>query len=161
MKARRRPSPGSGRLNPQAAARMAWALWAVAMVSTLSAVALLVVTRSVRPANDPWQLGLLTDLAFLAYPTVGLIIAARRPHNPLGWLLLLFGLILGVNELLRYYAEYTLTYEPGALPVGWRSAGSPPGSGRSSFWSCRLCFCCFPMAGCRRIAGVRWLGRLV
>jgi hypothetical protein len=63
-----RPPPGRSRLNPEAAARIAWALWAVAIVSTLSAVVLLLVTRSVRPAHDPWQLGLLYNVGFLAYP---------------------------------------------------------------------------------------------
>jgi two-component system, NarL family, sensor kinase len=52
------------------------------------------------------------------YLTVGLIIAAKRPSNPLGWLLLLVGLILGLNELLHYYADYTLSYRPGSLPGG-------------------------------------------
>ena len=60
----------------------------------------------------------MRDLGFLSYLTVGLIIAAKRPSNPLGWLLLLVGLILGLNELLHYYADYTLSYRPGSLPGG-------------------------------------------
>lgn len=44
----------------------------------------------------------------------------RHPpaRQPLGWLLLLFGLSLGANGFLRVYAEYTLLYRPGALPGG-------------------------------------------
>ncbi len=52
------------------------------------------------------------------FRTVGLIIASRRPANPLGWLLLFFGFSLSANEFLRAYAEYTLFYKPGALPAG-------------------------------------------
>jgi two-component system, NarL family, sensor kinase len=42
----------------------------------------------------------------------------RRAANPLGWLLLGFGVSLSANEFLRVYAEYTLFYQPGALPGG-------------------------------------------
>ena len=54
----------------------------------------------------------------VAFATVGLIIASRRPANPLGWLLLSFGLSLSANEFLRAYADYTLFYRPGTLPAG-------------------------------------------
>jgi two-component system, NarL family, sensor kinase len=124
--AKQPPSAGGRRrFSPKTTARVAWTLWAVVMVISLAAAVLLMVTRSVRPADDPWQVGLLFNVGFLSYSIVGLIIAAHRPNNPLGWLLLLIGLILGLNELLRYYADYTLTYRPGALPaelaVGWVS----------------------------------------
>jgi hypothetical protein len=99
--------------------RAAWGLWAVAMVVTLSAIVLVVITRSVpRGSYDQWDLAVVRDLGFLSYLTVGLIIAAKGPSNPLGWLLLLVGLILGLNELLHYYADYTLSYRPGSLSGG-------------------------------------------
>jgi signal transduction histidine kinase len=99
--------------------RAAWGLWVVAVVVTLSAIVLVVITRSVpRGPYDQWDLAVLRDVGFLSYLTVGLIIAAKRPSNPLGWLLLLVGLILGLNELLHYYADYTLSYRPGSLPGG-------------------------------------------
>jgi hypothetical protein len=106
------------------AAPMAWGLWAAIVAATVAALALLFVTRSVpRPAADHWQLSLLSGTATLAFATVGLLIAARRPGNPLGWLLLVVGLALAVNRLLQVYADYTLTYRPGTLPgglaVGW------------------------------------------
>jgi len=89
------------------------------MVVTLSAIVLVVITRSVpRGPYDQWDLAVLRDVGFLSYLTVGLIIAAKRPSNPLGWLLLLVGVILGLNELLHYYADYTLSYRPGSLPGG-------------------------------------------
>ena len=126
MTAQQPPSSGGRRrFSLKTTARVAWALWAVVMVISLAAGVLLVVTRSIRPAGDPWQVGILFYVAFLSFATVGLIIAVRRPSNPLGWLLLLIGLTLSLNELLRYYADYTLTYKPGALPaglaVGWVS----------------------------------------
>ena len=88
---------------------------------------LVVVTRSVpRPAGErPWHLVLLSIVWYLPFSTVGAIIAARRPANPLGWLLLAIGLTLGMNDFTHYYADYTLFHRPGALPgglaVGWVS----------------------------------------
>jgi two-component system, NarL family, sensor kinase len=135
--------------------RAAWGLWAVAMVVTLSAIVLVVITRSVpRGPYDQWDLAVVRDLGFLSYLTVGLIIAAKRPSNPLGWLLLLVGLILGLNELLHYYADYTLSYRPGSLPGGLVMAWV-------STWIWALIFpICFLMGGRRLRVGVRWPGRL-
>jgi hypothetical protein len=119
MTAAQRPPARRERPRPVAAAWIAWSLWAVTVVLTVSAMILVVVTRSVpHTAYDQWHLVLLRMSGQVAFPTVGLIIAARRPANPLGWLLLLFGLSLGANEFLRVYAEYTLLYRPGALPGG-------------------------------------------
>jgi hypothetical protein len=59
-----------------------------------------------------------TDVGATGLATIGLIIASRRAANPLGWLLLFFGLSLSANEFLRAYAEYTLFYKPGTLPGG-------------------------------------------
>jgi hypothetical protein len=116
---RQRTTARGFRLSSLMTPRGAWGLWAVAVVVTLSAIVLLVVTRSVpRGPYDQWDLAVLRDVGFLSYLTVGLIIAAKRPSNPLGWLLLLVGLILGLNELLHYYADYTLAYRPGSLPGG-------------------------------------------
>jgi hypothetical protein len=116
--AERSPRRG-GRLRPRVAAWTAWSLWAVVVVLTVLAMVLVVVTRSVpHGPNDQWQLVWLRMSEDLAFTTVGLIIASRRPANPLGWLLLSFGLSLSANEFLRAYAEYTLFYQPGTLPAG-------------------------------------------
>jgi hypothetical protein len=119
MTAAQRSSRRGGRLGPRAAAWIAWSLWSVTVVMAVSTMILVVVTRSVpRSAYDQWQLVWLRMAGQLAFPTVGLIIASRRSTNPLGWLLLLFGLSLSANEFLRAYAEYTLFYRLGALPGG-------------------------------------------
>jgi two-component system, NarL family, sensor kinase len=119
MTAAQRPSTGGGGRSPRAAVWTAWSLWAVAVVLAISTMILVVVTRSVpRSPYDQWYLVWLRMAGQLAFPTVGLIIASRRPANPLGWLLLFFGFSLSANEFLRAYAEYTLFYRPGALPGG-------------------------------------------
>jgi hypothetical protein len=119
MAAAQRSPRSGGRLPPRAADWTAWSLWAVVVVLTILAMILVVVTRSVpRGPYDQWQLIWLRLSGDLAFTTVGLIIASRRPANPLGWLLLSFGLSLSANEFLRAYAEYTLFYQPGTLPAG-------------------------------------------
>jgi hypothetical protein len=47
--------------------RSAWGLWAVALVVTLSAIVLVVITRSVpRGPYDQWNLAVLRDVGFLS-----------------------------------------------------------------------------------------------
>ncbi|WP_281892619.1 sensor histidine kinase [Phytohabitans aurantiacus] len=88
-------------------------------------MALLVLTRSVPDAEgmDDWLQPLILTPGSLVLPTVGVVLAARRSANPLGWLLLGIGLAWSLNEFMRIYAGYALTYSPGSVPgglvVGW------------------------------------------
>jgi hypothetical protein len=49
-------------------------------------------------------------------PVLGGLIASRRPENPYGWLWLVFGLGLALQQLAESYAAYALVVEPGSLP---------------------------------------------
>jgi hypothetical protein len=49
---------------------------------------------------------------------VGSVVAARRPENPIGWLLSASGLLVAVALLAGQYAIYTLVARPGVLPGG-------------------------------------------
>src|SRR6266508_2135590 len=53
-----------------------------------------------------------------AYPTVGAVIVARRPRNPVGWLCCAVGLLLGPAFFGQDYAWYALVREAGSLPGG-------------------------------------------
>jgi len=89
-----------------------------------------------RAINDPTtDVGgaVLTRLGWGAYPTVGAVIVARRPRNPVGWLCCAVGLLLGPAFFGQDYAWYALIHNPGSLPGG-RWAGRPrPGP---SCWGC-------------------------
>jgi hypothetical protein len=101
------------------APRVAWTLWGVTTAVVALGMVLVVLTRSVPNSGyATWYLWLLFMLGYLSFPTVGLIIAIRRPANPLGWLLLGFGLTLGLNDSMHAYGNYALVYKPGALPAG-------------------------------------------
>jgi hypothetical protein len=105
----------------------AWALWALAMLGL---------------ATVPWFDHLLRQagrsdlvqsnadavpfvLAILSAATVGAVLAGRRPHHPVGWLLLTLGLSLSGTALAAGYAAYGLLARPGALPAAPRWSHSP------------------------------------
>src|SRR5262245_28767645 len=66
---------------------------------------------------------LLENLALIALPLIGGLVAARRPDNPIGWCFLIAGLGLGISNLGNVYAAHGIYRDPGALPmtsfVGW------------------------------------------
>jgi len=54
----------------------------------------------------------------LAFATVGALVAARHPRNPVGWLCGAFGLVVAVTHAGHQYAQYALVTAPGSLPGG-------------------------------------------
>jgi hypothetical protein len=64
---------------------------------------------------EPW---LDNTLTAVFYPTVGAIVASRRPENPVGWLLCLYGLVTSIGYFCAEYATYALLAQPDSLPAG-------------------------------------------
>ena len=97
---------------PQLAARVAWPACGLSLA--LLAAALLI------PADTPVSPAQLAPVALWAAgnAVVGALVAARRPENPIGWLLSAGGLLISVATLAGQYAYYTLVTEPGSLPGG-------------------------------------------
>jgi len=62
-----------------------------------------------------------------AYGVVGLVVAVRRPANPLGWLLLGTAAFITLSEAASFYtvADYRLHH--GGLPLGWLAVLLQPG----------------------------------
>lgn len=54
----------------------------------------------------------------LSFSLVGALIIARRPGHVIGWLLLLIGLPLALEQVGLQYATYTFLTRPGSLPWG-------------------------------------------
>jgi hypothetical protein len=109
----RRPSPRSW------PARLAWALWALALVILAGFPWL---DRLLRDAGRP-DLALLSTfsvaptLAAVTASTVGVVLASRRPRHPVGWLLLALGLCLCTSGAAAGYVAYGLVVRPGSLPA--------------------------------------------
>ena len=70
--------------------------------------------------RDRPPLGFLPVLliAFLAFSTVGALVASRRPGNAIGWIFCTVGVSLGAAFSAQAYADYTLIVRPGSLPGG-------------------------------------------
>src|SRR4051794_601816 len=92
--------------------------WAAALVIAAGLCFAGVLDRLAGKHGDP----LWADAAFLtataASAAVGFVLATRRPRNPIGWLLMLQGLILAGLGLSGNYAAYAVLEDPGALPGG-------------------------------------------
>ena len=98
------------------AAPLAWSVWSLSVSSAACGLLLLYLNGSFAPFFED-SLG-VDAVAAVAFPTVGAIIASRRPRNPIGWIFCLVGLSLGIATFAAQYAVYALVTEPGALPVG-------------------------------------------
>ncbi|HEU0294906.1 MAG TPA: histidine kinase [Anaerolineales bacterium] len=102
-------------------ARLAWLLFTLTCIlSTLSFVFLALSWAT--PVPDTWGFRGDAMLLALAFGGIGLLLARRHPQNPIGWLLLLAGLINSILEFCVEYATYALLTKPGELPYGTLAA---------------------------------------
>jgi hypothetical protein len=97
--------------------RLAWALCALSLALTALSLLLFILNLSYPNTHlyEPW---LDNTLTAVFYPTVGAIVASRRPENPVGWLLCLYGLVISIGYFCAEYAIYALLAEPNSLPAG-------------------------------------------
>lgn len=115
-----------GRANTRAAPRLPWALAALSVALFAASVLLWALARSA-PVPASWDANLgvgsvLGSVFFLAFPLVGALIASRRPRNPVGWLLLVDGLLWMITGVLDYYIVYGVA-QPGSVPYPVGMAG--------------------------------------
>jgi hypothetical protein len=99
-------------------AGLAWALWALAMLSVPVAAWL---DHLLRQASRPDLLELTPTaippvLGAVSAATVGAVLATRRPRHPVGWLLLALGLSLSASGPAEAYTNYAVA-SPGAPPA--------------------------------------------
>jgi len=104
-------------MSHRAAAWLAWSVWALCVALFASAELLDFFNSSV-----PSRGGLICDLyiagPLVAYPTVGAIVASRRPNNLVGWIFCGMGLVFGVSVFAEAYAYYALAAGSDSLPGG-------------------------------------------
>jgi hypothetical protein len=107
---------------------LAWALWALAMLGVATVPWF---DHLLRQAGRPELIQLDATavpmvLAALVAATVGAVLASRRPHHPVGWLLLALGLAVTASGVADGYARYGLLARPSALPAArWVATYSP------------------------------------
>ena len=100
-------------MNRRRATLLAWSLAGFAIILYVAGVVLYVLAY---PAG---LFSIVSDsligALFLIFPVVGALIAARRPGNPIGWVLLADGLIWILSDATGKYADYGLA-RPGSIP---------------------------------------------
>src|SRR5438128_3518510 len=98
---------------------LAWALWALAMLSlVLNWWQDHLLRQAGRPDLAPLGAAVVAPvLASVSAGTVGAVLASRRPRHPVGWLLLAVGLSLNASGVAEAYADYGLLARPGVLPA--------------------------------------------
>ena len=101
--------------------RVAWSIGIPSIALMVAGLVFMFVNRhTILPdVTDSWTFSSVFDVVVgIGVPAIGLVIASRRRENPLGWLLLAAGLVLGVVTFSRAYALYALVADPGSLPAG-------------------------------------------
>jgi hypothetical protein len=107
---------GIGGLSPRAAASIAWSVWAISLVLLALDALLGALTR---PAPMSGGSPLIFDALFqalpIAFPTVGALVASRRPGNPIGWIFCAVGFIFALQPFSEAYTDYALYAQPDSL----------------------------------------------
>ncbi len=99
-------------MSPRVAAWLAYCMLTVDLLFGVLGCLLMFLTGHA-PSGDAWF-----TLAFLAFPIVGVVIAARRPENPIGWMFCAIGLANSLWFFSDEYAFYALMTRGGSLPGG-------------------------------------------
>jgi hypothetical protein len=103
----------NARIRARTATRLAWSLWVVCVALISLALLLQFITHDIM-LNWPQErltpgLAVLTGVLSLTFPTVGALIIARLPTNPVGWLFSTVGLLYALRRFSLAYADYALT----------------------------------------------------
>jgi len=108
---------GVGGIDHRTAAWLAWSLCALSLMLTALSLWLLNLNLANlgTPVYEPW---LDNTLGALSYAPVGALVASRRPANPVGWLVCLYGFVISLSYFCAEYAIYALLARPGVLPAG-------------------------------------------
>ncbi len=104
-----------------AARRVAYVVGGGAIALMIGAMVLTYVDRhaSLPPGSEAWDFSWVFGQAVnMAVPAVGLVLASRRPANPIGWLFLAAGTGLGLGSFFTSYGVHALSAAPGSLPAG-------------------------------------------
>src|SRR4051794_35186243 len=93
--------------NAGRARRLAWSAWALAIALFAFSLILAYVSNPASLVDNFLVNGLGTPTLF-AYATVGAIIAARHPENPIGWIFCAAAILVAFGSFAEEYARYAL-----------------------------------------------------
>jgi hypothetical protein len=101
------------------AALLAWSLAGLSVALFVVSVVPFALARSAEVPTS-WDvnfsvIGQAAGASFLIFPLVGALIAARRPRNPIGWIILADGLLWMLSGMMDYYTVYGVA-DRGSVP---------------------------------------------
>jgi signal transduction histidine kinase len=99
---------------PMKSSTARWLAWPIGGVTIALQIATLAFLYADRHAVLPegatqWSVSGFLDIAVnIAVPVIGILLASRRPENPIGWLFLLAGIGLGLGNFGEIYGAHLL-----------------------------------------------------
>jgi hypothetical protein len=105
-------------MTARTASWLAWCLLLLCVALISFGLLFYFLTSPIPPTDAPPALTVLFRVLSLAFPTVGALVASRRPENPIGWIFCGTGLLTGVQAFASGYADYALPRHTGSLPGG-------------------------------------------
>ena len=105
-------------MSRRTASWLAWSVWLLCVVLISFALLFYFLSSPTPETQTPPALTAFLRALSLAFPTVGALVASRRPENPIGWIFCGTGLLYGVQAFASGYADYAL---PGEEFMAWIS----------------------------------------
>jgi signal transduction histidine kinase len=103
-------------VNQRTARRLAWSLVGLTLAFAVAFFTLAILDSPRMGMGNPVLIALGLGF-FVVFPALGLLIALRRPENPIGWLFLGFALWFQVQSFASEYALRAFVIAPGSLPA--------------------------------------------
>jgi hypothetical protein len=103
-------------MSARATSWLAWCLWLLCVSLISFALLFHFLASPTTPTHTPPSLTAFMRALSLAFPTVGALVASRRPENPIGWIFCGTGLLYGVQAFASGYADYARLGHTGSLP---------------------------------------------
>jgi hypothetical protein len=94
-----------------------WSLWTVSLALAATGLVFLALSWTVQ-IPEGWGFRGFTALFAVVFATVGLTIAAHRRANAIGWVLLVAGVLSGVQVAAEEYSVFALVARPGEFAGG-------------------------------------------
>ncbi len=93
------------------ASRLAWSIGLFALALTAGTLAF-----GAKNGVSPWSFEGASSLVLVgAFGGLGALLASRRPTNPIGWIFVATGVMIGVAGLADQYSRYGLVTSPGSI----------------------------------------------
>src|SRR5215213_5736016 len=102
-------------MSARSAAWLAWSVCAFSVALTLIYVVLNLLTPPIPMRELGLGYAVFDTIGLLVYPTVGALVASRRPHNPIGWIFCGIGFLSAAQSFAVAYGDYSLVVQHGAL----------------------------------------------